>query len=72
MAKRFHAIAVGIEVQTVSQIAQSLKVHRSSVPQSDDLSRDGSRPAWGNGLIDRRFRKDPRVWKSVICRRRVP
>ncbi len=32
VAQRFHAIALSIEGHTVSQIAQSLKVHRSSVP----------------------------------------
>jgi transposase len=32
VAQRFHAIALSIEGQTVSQIARSLKVHRSSVP----------------------------------------
>jgi transposase len=32
VAQRFHAIALSIEGHTTSQIAQSLKVHRSSVP----------------------------------------
>ena len=32
VAQRFHAIALSIEGYTTSQIAQSLKVHRSSVP----------------------------------------
>lgn len=32
VAQRFHAIALSIEGQTTSEIAQSLKVHRSSVP----------------------------------------
>jgi transposase len=32
VAQRFHAIALSIEGQTTRQIAQSLKVHRSSVP----------------------------------------
>src|SRR5215469_12636586 len=32
VAQRFHAIALSIEGHTVSQIAQTLKVHRSSVP----------------------------------------
>jgi transposase len=32
VARRFHAIALSIEGHTVSQIAQSLKGHRSSVP----------------------------------------
>ena len=32
VAQRFHGIALSIEGHTTSQIAQSLKVHRSSVP----------------------------------------
>jgi transposase len=32
VAQRFHAIALSIEGYTTTQIAQSLKVHRSSVP----------------------------------------
>ena len=32
VAQRFHAIALSIEGHSVSQIARSLKVHRSSVP----------------------------------------
>jgi hypothetical protein len=32
VAQRFHAIALSIEGYTSSQIARSLKVHRSSVP----------------------------------------
>ncbi len=32
VAQRFHAIALSIEGHTTSQIAESLKVHRSSVP----------------------------------------
>jgi len=32
VAQRFHAGALSIEGQTTSQIAQSLKVHRSSIP----------------------------------------
>src|ERR1700677_4362399 len=32
VAQRFHAIALSIEGHTVSQIARSLKAHRSSVP----------------------------------------
>jgi len=32
VAQRFHAVALSIEGYTSSQIAQSLKVHRSSVP----------------------------------------
>ncbi len=32
VAQRFHAIALSIEGHTTSQIAKSLKVHRSSVP----------------------------------------
>jgi transposase len=32
VAQRFHAIALSIEGQTTSRIAQSLKVHRSSIP----------------------------------------
>jgi transposase len=32
VAQRFHAIALSIEGHTTSQIAQSLKIHRSSVP----------------------------------------
>jgi transposase len=32
VAQRFHAIALSLEGHTVSQIARSLKVHRSSVP----------------------------------------
>ena len=32
VAQRFHAIALSVEGHTTTQIAQSLKVHRSSVP----------------------------------------
>jgi transposase len=32
VAQRFHAIALSIEGRTTSQIADSLKVHRSSIP----------------------------------------
>jgi transposase len=32
VAQRFHAIALSVEGYTTTQIAQSLKVHRSSVP----------------------------------------
>jgi transposase len=32
VAQRFHAVALSIEGQTTRQIAQSLKVHRSSIP----------------------------------------
>jgi transposase len=32
VAQRFHAIALSMDGQTTSQIARSLKVHRSSVP----------------------------------------
>ena len=32
VAQRFHAVALSIECQTTRQIAQSLKVHRSSIP----------------------------------------
>jgi len=37
VAQRFHAIALSIEGHTVSQIAHSLKVHRSSVPSWIEL-----------------------------------
>ena len=43
VAQRFHAIALSVEGHTVSQIARSLKVHRSSVPL---WIQQGVKPEW--------------------------